>query len=51
MGDDELDSEIGRALSAGREKRAVARDLARRSGRPAREIYARAVSLARGPKS
>ena len=45
MGDDELDLEIGRALSAGREKRAVARDLARRSGRPAREIYRRAVEI------
>jgi 16S rRNA (cytidine1402-2'-O)-methyltransferase len=51
MADDELDREIKRALSEGGEKRAIARQLARRSGRPAREIYARAVSLARGPTS
>ncbi|HKF45622.1 MAG TPA: 16S rRNA (cytidine(1402)-2'-O)-methyltransferase [Thermoanaerobaculia bacterium] len=50
MGDEEIDREIGRALAAGGEKRAVARDLARRSGRPAREIYARAVSLGGGRK-
>lgn len=51
MEDGELDSEIRKALSAGAGKRAAARELARRSGRPTREIYARAVSLARGPKS
>lgn len=46
MADGEIDREIGKALSAGEEKRAVARRLARLSGRPAREIYARAVALA-----
>src|SRR5262249_6624478 len=50
MEDGELDSEIRKALSAGAGKRAAARELARRSGRPTRELYARAVSLARGPE-
>jgi 16S rRNA (cytidine1402-2'-O)-methyltransferase len=43
---EELDAEIGRLLSGGSTKRAAAQALARVSGRPAREIYARAVALA-----
>ena len=43
---DAIDLEIERALAAGEGKRALARVIARRSGRPAREIYARAVALA-----
>ena len=46
LSDFETDGEIRKALAAGLGKRAVARDLARRTGRPAREIYARAVALA-----
>lgn len=50
MGDAELESEIRKGLVAGRPTRTVARELARRSGRPAREIYARAVAM-RGRKA
>ena len=46
LSDFETDGEIRKALATGLGKRAVARDLARRTGRPAREIYARAVALA-----
>ncbi len=46
--DDDLDVAIRAALSEGRDKRSIARDLASRCGRPAREIYARAVDLSRG---
>jgi 16S rRNA (cytidine1402-2'-O)-methyltransferase len=42
-----LDDDIRRGLSRGASKRSVARELARRSGRPAREIYARAVEIGR----
>ena len=45
MSEGEVDREIRKALAAGKQKRAVARELARRSGRPAREVYARAVAL------
>lgn len=47
MAGDELDREIEAALASGLEKRAIARALAGKSGRPAREVYARAVELAR----
>ncbi|MGE5275758.1 MAG: 16S rRNA (cytidine(1402)-2'-O)-methyltransferase [Acidobacteriota bacterium] len=40
-----LDRRIEAALEAGRDKRAVARELARSTGLPSREIYARAVAL------
>lgn len=40
-----LEEEIRGALSRGESKRSLARDIARRSGRPAREIYARAVAI------
>jgi 16S rRNA (cytidine1402-2'-O)-methyltransferase len=46
MADGEIDREIANALAAGEEKRALSRRLARLSGRAAREIYGRAVSLA-----
>jgi hypothetical protein len=42
-----LDRQIEAALEAGRDKRALARDLARSTGLPSRQIYARAVALAR----
>lgn len=41
----EVDQEILRALARGESKRGLARDIARRSGRSAREIYAQAVKL------
>jgi 16S rRNA (cytidine1402-2'-O)-methyltransferase len=41
----EIESEIRRALARGRSKRDLSRDIARRFGRKAREIYARAVEL------
>ncbi|HEX7252353.1 MAG TPA: 16S rRNA (cytidine(1402)-2'-O)-methyltransferase [Thermoanaerobaculia bacterium] len=47
----DLDGEIAAALEAGQNKRDVARELARRSGRSAREIYARAVSLSQDAAS
>lgn len=40
-----LDSDIRRALARGEPKRALARDLAAKSGRPSREIYARALEI------
>ncbi|MGH9368151.1 MAG: 16S rRNA (cytidine(1402)-2'-O)-methyltransferase [Thermoanaerobaculia bacterium] len=43
---DSVDRQIAAALAAGRDKRAVARELARATGLPSREIYARAVALA-----
>jgi len=47
----EVDGEILRRLAAGEEKRAIARDVGAATGRPGREIYARAVRLAsRGKK-
>ncbi len=45
MAEDETDRQIRLSLAAGKEKRAIARELASRSGLPAREIYARAVAL------
>jgi 16S rRNA (cytidine1402-2'-O)-methyltransferase len=45
MPEDETDRQIRLGLAAGKEKRAIARELAARSGLPAREIYARAVAL------
>jgi 16S rRNA (cytidine1402-2'-O)-methyltransferase len=42
-----LDRQIEAALEAGRDKRALARELARSTGLPSRQIYARAVALAR----
>jgi 16S rRNA (cytidine1402-2'-O)-methyltransferase len=47
MPEADVDREVRRALAAGKEKRALARAIAKRSGRPAREIYARAVALDR----
>jgi 16S rRNA (cytidine1402-2'-O)-methyltransferase len=47
MSEDDMDREIRAGLAAGEEKRAIAREIASRSGRPAREIYARAVAIAR----
>ena len=41
----EVEREIRKGLAAGGPMRSVARELARRSGRPAREIYARAVAM------
>jgi 16S rRNA (cytidine1402-2'-O)-methyltransferase len=41
-----IDGEIKTALAAGTPVRSLAREIARRSGRPAREIYARAVAIA-----
>ena len=45
--EEETEKEIVRRLAAGEEKRAIAREMATATGRPAREIYARAVALAR----
>ena len=42
----EVDARIAEALAAGSDKREIARTLARETGLPAREIYARAVRLA-----
>ncbi len=42
-----LDRRIETALDAGRDKRDLARELARATGLPSRQIYARAVALAR----
>jgi 16S rRNA (cytidine1402-2'-O)-methyltransferase len=44
---EQIDREIREALSAGTPLRALAREIARRSGSPSREIYARAVALAK----
>lgn len=45
---EDLDAEILSRLAAGEGKRALAKAIAARTRRPAREIYARAVALARG---
>ncbi len=45
----DLDRRIEAALEAGRDKRALARELARETGRSSRQIYARAVELDRRP--
>ncbi len=44
---EDLDREIENELALGKDKRSIARAIGRRSGRPAREIYARAVALSR----
>jgi 16S rRNA (cytidine1402-2'-O)-methyltransferase len=44
--DADLDRDIVDAMALGKSKRAIAREMAAPSGRPAREIYARAVALA-----
>jgi 16S rRNA (cytidine1402-2'-O)-methyltransferase len=46
----DVDREIAEALAAGTAPRQLAKQIARRSGRPAREIYARALALARDKK-
>jgi 16S rRNA (cytidine1402-2'-O)-methyltransferase len=50
LGEAQLDEEIRAAIEEGRSKRAAAREIAARSGRPAREIYARMVALDRSSK-
>jgi 16S rRNA (cytidine1402-2'-O)-methyltransferase len=45
---EELDRRIREALAAGDALKALAREIASRSGRPAREIYARALALRDG---
>jgi 16S rRNA (cytidine1402-2'-O)-methyltransferase len=42
---DELDDRIREALAAGSAVKALSREIARRTGRPTREIYARAIAL------
>jgi 16S rRNA (cytidine1402-2'-O)-methyltransferase len=44
---DRVDDWIREALAAGTAVKAISRDIAKRSGRPAREIYARALELAK----
>jgi 16S rRNA (cytidine1402-2'-O)-methyltransferase len=46
-GTEEIDKEIRAALAAGISKRAIAREIASRSGVAAREIYSRAVAMDR----
>jgi 16S rRNA (cytidine1402-2'-O)-methyltransferase len=41
----ELDRRIREALAAGSAVKALSREIARRTGRPAREVYARALAL------
>ncbi len=47
---EDVDRLIATGLEAGRDKRSLAREIARRSGQSSREIYARAVALARGSR-
>ena len=47
MSEAEADRRIREGLAAGKEKRAIAREVAAQTARPAREIYARAVAIAR----
>ncbi len=47
LSDQDLDREIRTGLAAGTDKRAIARQIARRSGLPAREVYARAVEISK----
>lgn len=42
---DELDAEIRRALSRGERTRELAREIGKRTGRPARDVYARALEI------
>jgi 16S rRNA (cytidine1402-2'-O)-methyltransferase len=48
MPSEEIDLRIREALAGGQALKALAREIARRSGRPAREIYARALEVRRG---
>lgn len=48
MSEQEMDREIRKGLAAGKEKRTIAREIGARAARPTRDIYARAVALARG---
>jgi 16S rRNA (cytidine1402-2'-O)-methyltransferase len=43
---DDLDADIRRAIGRGESKRRLAREIARLTGLPAREVYARAVAIA-----
>lgn len=43
---EDVDAAVQEGLARGQDKRAIARDVAARSGLPARQIYARAVALA-----
>jgi 16S rRNA (cytidine1402-2'-O)-methyltransferase len=47
----DVDEEIRAGLTAGLSKRAVAREIAAKSGRPANEIYARALELEKGSRT
>jgi 16S rRNA (cytidine1402-2'-O)-methyltransferase len=47
LSESEIDGEIRAGLGGATPPRQLAREIARRSGRPAREIYARALALAR----
>jgi 16S rRNA (cytidine1402-2'-O)-methyltransferase len=44
-GEEDVDARIREALAAGAAVKALSREIARRTGRPAREIYARALAL------
>ena len=44
---EEIDQSIREALAAGAAVKTLSREIARRSRRPAREIYARALELAK----
>ena len=44
---DELDADIRRALARGESTRDLARAIGKRTGRPARDVYARAIAIAR----
>jgi 16S rRNA (cytidine1402-2'-O)-methyltransferase len=46
-GQDEVDARIREALAAGEALKLLSKEIARRAGRPAREIYARALELAK----
>src|SRR5262249_62314297 len=46
----ETDRQITAALEKGTPTRQLAREIGRRAGRPAREIYARAIAIAREAK-
>ncbi len=47
LGEGEVDTAIQEALATGLSKRSAAREIAARSGRPARQIYARMVEMER----
>jgi 16S rRNA (cytidine1402-2'-O)-methyltransferase len=49
--EEQVDAEIERRLRAGQEKSSLAREMAARTGRPRREIYARALRRAAGRES